>query len=126
GQPVVVEIKPENGVDGLIAPRRTVLDRILVDAARESGAEIIHGATLTGLLRDNDRVTGVEISGADGEKWSIAADMTVGADGRQSTVARLTQAPIYLTGKESAASVFGYFGGIPDQGTQWYFTRGAT
>ena len=30
-----VEIRPKHGVDGLYAPRRTVLDAILVDAARQ-------------------------------------------------------------------------------------------
>ncbi len=43
---VPVEIPDHRGVDALYAPRRTVLDRLLIDAARESGAEIHHGMTL--------------------------------------------------------------------------------
>ena len=39
-----VAIKSEHGVECLYAPRRTVLDRLLVDAARQAGAEVRHGA----------------------------------------------------------------------------------
>jgi 2-polyprenyl-6-methoxyphenol hydroxylase-like FAD-dependent oxidoreductase len=39
---VEVEIRPRDGIDCLYAPRRTILDPLLVDAAREAGAEIIH------------------------------------------------------------------------------------
>ena len=35
-------IKPRDGVRALFAPRRTVLDRILVDGATESGAAVRH------------------------------------------------------------------------------------
>ena len=57
---IEVPIKPAAGVDALYAPRRTVLDPILVDAARDAGAEVRFGVTVTGLCRDSTgRVTGV-------------------------------------------------------------------
>src|SRR5258705_6348509 len=37
---VTVPIKPKNGVDALFAPRRTLLDALIADAAAESGAEV--------------------------------------------------------------------------------------
>lgn len=40
---VAVPIKERDGVDALYAPRRTVLDSVLVDAAIEAGAEVVHG-----------------------------------------------------------------------------------
>ena len=40
---VPVAIKPEHGVHHLYAPRRTILDRILVDAAEVASAEVHHG-----------------------------------------------------------------------------------
>ena len=55
---VAVAIKPAAGVDALYAPRRTVLDPILVDAAREAGAEVRFGITVTGLRRDAERASG--------------------------------------------------------------------
>ena len=48
--PVEVPIAPTHGVDALYAPRRTALDRLLVNAASEAGAEVRHGYALAGLL----------------------------------------------------------------------------
>jgi flavin-dependent dehydrogenase len=47
---VTVAIRPANGVEALYAPRRTLLDRTLVDAARNSGAVVRHGCSLVGRL----------------------------------------------------------------------------
>jgi flavin-dependent dehydrogenase len=49
---VPITIKPSPGVDALYAPRRTVLDRVIADAARDAGADVRFGATVTDLLRD--------------------------------------------------------------------------
>ena len=37
---VAIDVSPRGDVDGLYSPRRTVLDRVLVDAAIESGAHV--------------------------------------------------------------------------------------
>ena len=42
-QDVTVRIEPRFGVSALYAPRRALLDRILVDAAVESGVEVRYG-----------------------------------------------------------------------------------
>src|SRR6186713_1649047 len=42
-QDVTVAIEPRFGVDALYAPRRALLDRILVDAASANGAEVRYG-----------------------------------------------------------------------------------
>ena len=52
GQVVAVAIKPSYGVDALYAPRRTVLDPILVDAAEAAGAEVRFGVAVTEVERD--------------------------------------------------------------------------
>ena len=46
---VHIDVRPEHGVDFLCAPRRTALDSVLVDGAREAGVEVRHGVTVTGL-----------------------------------------------------------------------------
>src|SRR5689334_2337745 len=48
---VTVAIKPSNGVNALYAPRRTLLDSTLVDAAREAGVTVCRGQTLVGLVQ---------------------------------------------------------------------------
>jgi flavin-dependent dehydrogenase len=61
GEEVVsVSIRPTAGVDALYAPRRTVLDSLIVDAAIAAGATVRFGITVTGLERDHvGRVSGV-------------------------------------------------------------------
>ena len=55
----VVSIRPSAGVDALYAPRRTVIDALLVDAAQRAGATVEFGAAVAGLHRDRDgQVTG--------------------------------------------------------------------
>jgi len=57
-----VSIRPSAGVDALYAPRRTVIDALLVDAAHRAGATVEFGAAVAGLARDGDgRVAGVII-----------------------------------------------------------------
>src|SRR5262249_28805882 len=66
-QEIPVAIRPEPGIPGLIAPRRTVLDRLLVDAARKAGATIVHDTTVHELVFDaKGRVRGVVLADAEG------------------------------------------------------------
>ena len=59
---VAVQIKPQHDIDGLYAPRRTVIDRLLVDAAQKAGAAITFETQLVDLVRaDNGRVSGVRL-----------------------------------------------------------------
>src|SRR5215468_8783309 len=92
-----VAIKPEHGVDCLFAPRRTLLDRLLVDAARNAGAEVRHGVLLSELLFSPDgRAIGVSLKGAGGSSMTLRTDIVIGADGRQSTVAQFVKARAYV------------------------------
>jgi len=61
GDDVVVRtIKDRFGVDALIAPRRHILDTLLVDAAVAAGAKLRTGVNIDGVLRsDSGRITGV-------------------------------------------------------------------
>jgi flavin-dependent dehydrogenase len=82
-----VPIKPGLGVEALYAPRRTVLDPILVNAARDAGAEVHFGVTVTGLRRDGQgRVTGIVGRDEVGAALEVGARITVarraGLDGR--------------------------------------------
>jgi len=78
---------PQEQLPGF-ALRRLVLDAALVRAARARGACVHEGVRVTGLLREEGRAAGVEAVGPDGEPLRIEARVVVGADGRQSVVAR--------------------------------------
>lgn len=119
---VAVAIKPEHGVHHLYGPRRTILDRILVEAAAAAGAEVHHGVVLSALQFDSsNRVIGALFRhDGDGES-AVGADLVIGADGRNSTVAKLVAAETYLESRASSAFVYGYFEGLPANGLHWYF-----
>jgi flavin-dependent dehydrogenase len=81
--------------DEMCAPRRTVLDKLLLDTAATAGAEIREGFTVTGLDWADGRVTGIR--GGDKNRAAIVekARIVVGADGRNSLVAREAGAEAY-------------------------------
>jgi 2-polyprenyl-6-methoxyphenol hydroxylase-like FAD-dependent oxidoreductase len=122
GAAVRVPVKPRHGVDALYAPRRTVLDPILVDAARTAGAVVEYGATVTGVTRDGTgRVDGVEGRDPTGRPVRHAARWVVGADGLRSAVADAVGAPVERQGTAATAVVYGYWRGLEDDGYQWTF-----
>ena len=120
-----VEIKPKNGVEALYAPRRTVLDAILADAARDAGADVRFGASVTGLRRGRaGRVTG--ITGRAGPaRLEVSADLVIGADGRRSAVARWAGARTAHVAPASGAAIYRYVRDGATEGYHWYFRDGA-
>jgi menaquinone-9 beta-reductase len=126
GKAVTVPIKARDGVDGLYAPRRAVLDSILVDSALESGAIVRHDTRLVQLLRSaTGRVCGVIVDHDDTGEQRITADLVVGADGMRSTVARLVGAQTYRTGRHASGTVYGHWLGLEADGYEWHYRLGA-
>ncbi|MFB0563202.1 MAG: NAD(P)/FAD-dependent oxidoreductase [Candidatus Lokiarchaeia archaeon] len=78
--------KPEP--DGYIVDRR-IFDKELLAKACEMGAEALVGANVTELLYKNEQIKGVEARRF-GEKIEIEAEVVVGADGVNSTIAKLS------------------------------------
>lgn len=74
-----------------LAIERSKFDGVLLDAARRSGVHVIEGARVTGLLHAGDRVTGVAAQ-VQGRASGFRAELTVGADGLRSVVARRMKA----------------------------------
>ncbi len=123
---VRVDIKPDHGVDFLLAPRRTVLDPVLVDAAREAGAAVRHGVALSELqVASNGRVVGVSLRDGSGACRTIRSDIVIGADGRQSTVAQLVNSRTLVEGFNATGIVFGYFADLDRNGLHWHYARNA-
>jgi menaquinone-9 beta-reductase len=77
--------------------RREKLDPIMRElAAGTDGVELMLGRTAGGLLRDGGRVTGVKVRERSGEEHEIRAKLVVGADGRDSEMAKLAGAETKL------------------------------
>ena len=104
-------------VEPLYAPRRTVLDAIVVDAAIGAGAEVRFGTVVDDLLRDDSgRVIGVS-----GEDFAAHADIVIGADGIRSAVAQLANAETTHEAHEGGACVYAYFRGLEAEGYEWVY-----
>jgi 2-polyprenyl-6-methoxyphenol hydroxylase-like FAD-dependent oxidoreductase len=98
-------------------PRRTVLDAILVDAAREAGAEVREDFVVEELVfGEDDRVIGIRGHGADKVRVSEGARVVVGADGVHSRVAELVQPEHYDELPPLNASYYTYWSGLPMDG----------
>ncbi len=122
-----ITLRPSAGVDALYAPRRTVLDPILVAAARAAGAEVVDRTRVTDLLRTGDqprpegRVTGVRAVPVGGGPLDISARLVIGADGIGSSVARRADAVITRQGTHATAFTYGYWDGLDVDGYHWIF-----
>lgn len=107
----------------LYAPRRTVLDPIMIEAAREAGATVCHETRLVDVARaPSGRVTGVEVAGRiDGR---VSADIVIGADGLRSTVARLVEAPVMRHGTAANATIVAYVDGAELSPSTYHWAYG--
>jgi 2-polyprenyl-6-methoxyphenol hydroxylase-like FAD-dependent oxidoreductase len=108
------------GVAEAYAPRRVVLDKILVDAAVEAGAELREGFSVQELVRDGERVTGVRGRTRGSTAVTAEARIVIGADGMQSPVARAVQAPEYNVKPPLQGTYFTYWSGVPMHGLEFY------
>ena len=123
---VEVSIKERDGVDGLYAPRRTVLDAMLCDAALAAGAEVVHGHSVVDLLgAPEGHIRGAKIAGANKNVIDVAADLVIGADGVRSRVARILQAEPHYTVAHTTASIYGYWKDLEWEGFHWLYNIGA-
>lgn len=123
---ITIAIKPADGVDALYAPRRTILDPILADAAATAGAEVRYGVTVKALERDTaGRVTGIIGHDRSGRPVTARAPLTVGADGMGSRVAHWVGAGGDRLGAAAGSVTYGYWPGVPVDGYEWFFRPGA-
>ena len=122
---IEVPIKERDGIDALYAPRRTVLDPVLVDAAIAADAEVVHGQSVVDLLRDpGGRICGAKIAGVDKRVTDVAADLVIGADGVRSRVARILEAGFDYVVTHAASSIYGYWQGVALEGYHWFYDVG--
>jgi flavin-dependent dehydrogenase len=111
---------PADGVEEAYAPRRKVLDAILVEAAVNAGAELRTGFSVEELHWDNNRVTGIGGREKGGSAISEKAHIIIGADGMHSMVARAVQAPEYNTKPPLQGPYFSYWSGVQMKGFEFY------
>ena len=111
---------PLDSVAEAYAPRRTVLDKILVDAAAVAGAEVREDFAVDDLLADGDRVVGIRGRSRGSPAMVERARIVVGADGRHSFVARAVDALAYDTRPPLTTTYYTYWADVPTSGLESY------
>lgn len=109
---VTAPIEPDDDIDFATCPRRTLLDKILVDAAVEAGAELRDGFSVQELIIEDGRVVGLRGRSADGGTVAERARIVIGADGLRSLVARTVQPQIYNAVPGFNCGYYSYFSGL--------------
>src|SRR5689334_11614884 len=123
-QEITVPIEPKFGVGALYAPRRALLDRTLVDAAADSGADVRYGVRVDDVIVDEGgRVRGITAL-AGGTRHRIEADIVIGADGLRSTIAERVGAPRIVEGRHATGVLYSYWENLSVDGYYWRFQPG--
>jgi len=107
------DLPPTDGVAAICAPRRMLLDKLLLDAAAEAGAEIRESFTVTELIYSGDGVTGIRGHGQTGADTSEKARLVIGADGRNSLVAKSVSAAEYNARPALTCCYYAYWSDVP-------------
>jgi 2-polyprenyl-6-methoxyphenol hydroxylase-like FAD-dependent oxidoreductase len=97
-------------------PRRTVLDKLLVDAASDAGAEVREEFTVEDVVIEDGRVVGIRGHGKDGGTVAERASVVVGADGRYSLVAKAVGPDQYNEKPPLLCGHYSYWSGLPIDG----------
>jgi flavin-dependent dehydrogenase len=112
--------RPMQGVSQAYCPRRIVLDKLLVDAAIEAGAELQEGFTVDDILIEDGRITGVRGRCNGGAPVTRRARIVVGADGLRSVVAKAVRPQQYNERPTISAQYYAYWSGLPVDGLEVY------
>jgi 2-polyprenyl-6-methoxyphenol hydroxylase-like FAD-dependent oxidoreductase len=105
------------------APRRTVLDKLLVDAAADAGAEVREGFSVEALVFEEGRVVGIRGRSKEGHDVTERARVVVGADGRNSRVAQAVKAERYHEKPRLLSAYYSYWSNVPNDGRFEVYVR---
>ena len=97
-------------------PRRTVLDKVLVDAASEAGAHVREGFSVESIVCEDDQVLGVRGHAKGGAILTERARVVIGADGRHSLVAQAVDPTRYHEKPPLLVAYYAYWSGLPMDG----------
>lgn len=112
------------GAADTYCPRRTVLDALLVEAAVESGAELIERFVVHEVLWSDGKAAGVRGRHPGSAGSSLRAAIVVGADGAHSGIARRVDALAYREHPSLTAVYYSYWSGIRGLGASFHARPG--
>ena len=97
---------------GGFCPRRTVLDKLLVDSAVAAGAELREEFIVEDLVWSEERVTGIKGRSRTGGRVEERATIVIGADGTHSVVAGAARAAEYEALPALTTFYYSYYSGF--------------
>ena len=104
---------PARGQRAAYAPRRQLLDQILIDAAVAAGVEFREATSLAEVVFEDDRAVGVVCRSKGGLPVRENARLVVGADGMRSSVAKGVGAPLVVDDPRMTCMYYTYWHGVP-------------
>jgi flavin-dependent dehydrogenase len=117
---------PLEGQAALYAPRRMILDEILVDAAVDAGADLRERYLVEDLVtEDEGTVRGIRGGAANktAPVETVTARIVIGADGMRSLVAQRVEAPLYDTHPSLTCTYYAYWSGVEHRNALEIFPR---
>ena len=108
--------RPVDGFGNAYCPRRTILDKILIDAAVEAGAELRESFTVDEIVAGDGTVTGVRGHARGGQPVTERARVVIGADGRNSKVVKAVKPQDYNERRSHLAMYYAYWSDLPSVG----------
>jgi flavin-dependent dehydrogenase len=105
--------RPSGDTEVGYAPRRYLIDQILVEAAAAAGVEVRPGFTVEELLVDDGTVVGIRGHDAGSAALTERATVVIGADGRRSVVAKAVSPEVYNEKPNLAAVYYAYWSDLP-------------
>jgi len=105
------------------APRRTVLDTVLINAARAAGVDVCERFNVDEIVVEDAAVIGIRGHDESGAQVIERARVVIGADGRNSRVAKADELEQYNEKPRMQWSYYTYFRGLPTDGFE-IFDRG--
>ena len=111
-----IEPPPGDDIPSGINLRRRLLDPMIRQTAAETpGVDLMMGHTVDELMRSGEQVCGVRASDTHGQTVELRARLVVGADGRDSRVAKLAQVKT-RTAPHGRIAYGAYYAGPPYDG----------
>jgi flavin-dependent dehydrogenase len=101
-------------------PRRTILDKLLVDAAAQSGAELFEGVAVDEVEWSDGRATGVTARHRSGARLRLTGRWIVGADGLHSTIGSKVGAETYALHPPLTCVYYAYWSGVRPRGASFH------
>lgn len=120
--PIVISGSPRplDGVSQAYCPRRIVLDDLLVQAAVAAGAELREAFTVEEILIEDGMVAGIRGHAKGGSSVTERARVVIGADGKNSLVAKAVRPATYNEVPTLQSGYYAYWSGLPIAAAEFY------